>query len=176
MPNYLDFLFMFGSHSHSREKRFSRFRADPTFGSPISSIDELGRSGRYYQFCYNLKAVSRQTKSGQLAPTDCQWSIRQGAVYHKFDVCNGSSVWILTRAGQDIKQRIESMTGKDGRNEDRGFQTPEQCLKSSLAVHLLLSYWSSENWRAYLQWLEDTVANEVISPHCVPSDIGADGL
>ena len=76
-------------------------------------------------------------------------------------MCKGNSLWIITRASLDIKQRIESLTGKTGRSEEREFQTPEQCLKSSLAVHLLLCHWSSENWRTYFQWLEDTVENEV---------------
>lgn len=167
MPDYLDFLLLFGSHQHSREKRFSGFRAESKLASPNLPLDCLGRSGKYFELCYNLKAVAKQTKSGQLAPSDCQWSIRQGAVNHRFDVHKGNSLWIITRAGLGIKQRIESMTGKAGRNEDREFQTPEQCLRSSLAVHLLLCYWSSENWRAYLQWLEDSVANEVSASELV---------
>ena len=73
-------------------------------------------------------------------------------------------MWIVTRAGLDIKERIESMTGKEGRIEDREFQTLEQCFRSSLAVHLLVCYWSSENWRTYLQSLEDMVDNEVSVP------------
>ena len=161
MPNYLDFLLLFGGHRHSREKRFSGFRAEIMFGSQNLPLDCLGRSGKYIQLCYNLKAIAKQTKPGQLAPTDYQWSIRQGAINHQFDVCKGNALWIITRAGLDIKQRVESLTGKTGRDEDRAFQTPEHCFRSSLAVHLLLSYWASEHWRSYLQWLEDSVANEV---------------
>ena len=161
MPSYLDFLLLFGSHRHSREKRFSGFRAEIMLCSRSLASDSLDRSGQYFQLCYNLKAITRQTKTGQLVPKDCSWSIRQGAIHHQLDVCKGTSLWIITRAGLDIKQRIGSMTGKNGRDEDRRFQTPEECLRSSLAVHLLLCYWSTENWRSYLQWLEESVENEV---------------
>ena len=162
MPGYLEFLLVFGNHKHSREKRFSGFRGELIFNSGQSlQIDSLGRSGHHFQLCYNLKTVARYTEAGQLAPSENHWSLRQGAFYHQFDVEKGTSLWIITRTGLDIKQRIECMTGKDGRNEDREFQTPDQCLRSSLAVHLLLCHWSSENWRTYLQWLEDTVEYEV---------------
>ena len=161
MPSYLEFLLVFGIHRHSREKRFSSFRSECLLGGQNPTLDALGRSGKQFQLCYNLKAVARWTDPGQLVPTNSHWSIRQGAIHHQFDVYKGTSLWIITRAGLDIKQRIESLTGRTGRSEDREFQTLEQCLKSSLAVHLLLCHWSSENWRTYFQWLEDTVENEV---------------
>ena len=161
MPSYLEFLLLFGTHRHSREKRFSAFRSECLLGVQNPELNILGRNGEQFQLCYNLKAVARWTETGQLIPTDSHWSIRQGTVHHQFDVWKGNSLWIITRAGLDIKQRVESMTGKSGRSEDREFQTPKQCLKSSLAVHLLLCHWSSENWRTYFQWLEDTVESEV---------------
>ena len=161
MPSYLEFLLLFGIHKHSREKRFSAFRAECLLGVQQPELNILGRNGEQFQLCYNLKAAARWTETAQLVPNDSHWSIRQGAVHHQFDVWKGNSLWIITRAGLDIKQRIESMTGRDGRSEDREFQTREQCLKSSLAVHLLLCHWSSENWRTYFQWLEDIVESEV---------------
>lgn len=161
MPSYLEFLLLFGIHRHSREKRFSAFRSEILLGGQNLSLDVLGRRGCHFELCYNLKTVARWTENGQLVPTDGHWSIRQGAFYHKFDIWKGKAVWIITRAGLDIKERIESLTGKIGRSEDRGFQTPAQCLKSSLAVHLLLCHWSQENWRMYFQYLEDMVETQV---------------
>lgn len=161
MPNFLDFLLLFGGHKHSRDAVFSGFRAESNFSRTVPKIDALGRSGSSLQLCYNLKGIGRKTEIGQLAPTTSTWSVRQAAVFHQFDIKNGKSLWLLIRAGLDIKQRIENMTGKLGRDEDRQFQTPEQCLRSALAVHLLLCYWSFENWRTYLQWLEGSVSAEV---------------
>lgn len=163
MPSYLEFLLVFGIHKHSREQRFSSFRSELALSNgKNSAIDILGRSGHQLQLCYNLKTVGKWTEKGRLMPIDENWSFRQGAFYHQFDVQNGNSLWIITRAGLDIKQRVESMTGKAGRSEDREFQNISQCLKSSLAVHLLLCHWSLENWRAYFQWSEDIVEHEVV--------------
>ena len=161
MPSFLDFLTVFGVHKHSRDQRFSGFR-EQILLSPGNSlkVGALGRSGNQYQLCYNLKSVARWTEPGQLMPSEDHWSIRQGAFHHQFDVEKGTSLWIITRSGLDIKQRIEDLTGKDGRIEDKKFDTPNECLRSSLAVHLLLCHWSTENWRIYLQWLEDTIEDE----------------
>ena len=162
MPSYLEFLFVFGIHKHSREQRFSGFRSELMLSDGHNAaIASLGRSGRQFQLCYNLKTVGKWMEKGQLRPSDENWSIRQGAFYHQFDVKNGNSLWIITRAGLDIKQRVESMTGKTGRSEDRQFQDLQQSLRSSLAVHLLLCHWSVENWRPYFQWSEETVEREV---------------
>ena len=164
MPNYLDFLFLFGSHQHSREVGFISFRAELMFNNQNLRVDGLGRSGKHFQLCYNLKTIAKQMNSVHSATDDCQWSIRQGAINHQFDIREGTALWIITRAGLDIKQRIESMTGKYGRDEERSFEAPGLCFRSSLAVHLLLCHWASENWRSYLQWLEDCIANEVSEP------------
>ena len=162
VPSYIDFLLLFGVHKHTREKRFSGFHSQIQLEyTPSLAVDYLGRSGRQFQLCYNLKSVGRWTDPGRLAPRDDQWSFRQGAFHHQFDIIKGTALWIITRANLDLKQRIEEATGKTGRSEDRQFQTSEQCLKSSFAIHLLLCHWASENWRTYFQWLEDTVEDEV---------------
>ena len=162
MPSYLDFLFVFGAHEHAREARFSGFREQLllTHGNDLK-IDPLGRSGCHFQLCYNLKTVAKWTEPAYSLPSKSQWSIKQGAFHHQFDAENGSSLWIITRADKDFKQRIEDLTGKTGRSEDRQFQTPEDCFRSSLAVHLLLCHLATENWRGYFQWLEYTIETEV---------------
>lgn len=161
MPGYLEFLLVFDIRTYSGEMRFSGFRSELMLASGDNlAIKCLGRSGRQFQLCYNLKSV--KIEKGQLMPSDGKWYIRQGAFYHQFDVENGNSLWIITRAGLDIKQRVESMTGKTGRSEDRKYQNLPECLRSSLAMHLLLCHWSFENWRTYFQWLEDKVEEEVI--------------
>ena len=68
---------------------------------------------------------------------------------------------MITRADLDLKRRTEKSTEKTGLGEDRKFQTPEQCLNSSLTVQLLLCGGPHENWRAYFLWLEGTVEDEV---------------
>jgi len=153
MHSFLDFISVFGLQEKPRDIRFSSFREqnlvsrpDPSLASPI-----LGRSERQYQLCYNLKSVGRYEKS---------WSTRQAAIYHQFDV-NGNAVWIITQGHWDIKDRIADMTGVRGRERDRKFGKVFECFRSSLSVHLLLCEWSIENWRFYLQSLEDSIEKEV---------------
>ena len=88
--------------------------------------------------------------------------------HHQFDVVDGTTLWIVTRGGHDIKDRVQGLTGKDGRIEDRTFQTTEECFRSCLAVHLLFGQWSMEEWRWYIQWLEDIVDHEVSITPTIP--------
>lgn len=161
MPCYLDFMSVFGRSKSARELRFSGFRAQTLLKNPApdSAIPDLGRSGRHFQMCYNLKGVARVPHGKSML-----WSIRQAAVYHQFDIEKGTALWIVTKGNLEIKDRIKALTGKDGRTEDRAFDTPEQCLKSSLAVHLLHCHWSTEDWRWYVQFLEEQIDAEVGTP------------
>ncbi|KAL8811715.1 MAG: hypothetical protein Q9200_001578 [Gallowayella weberi] len=157
MPCYLEFVSVFRLSKYARELRFSGFREQVALHDHAvsSAVPSLGRSGRQIQLCYNLKGVARITTEKTLL-----WSIRQAAFHHQFDVITGNTVWIVTKGNLDIKKKIQALTGQNGRVEDRSFETPEQCLRSSLAVHLLHCHWSMENWRWYVQFLEDQVDHE----------------
>ena len=161
MPCYLDFIFVFGLSKNARELRFSGFREQLSLKTSASNpaIPSLGRSGRSFQLCYNLKGVARISME-----TPIEWSIRQVAIHHQFDVSEGTALWIITKGDLEIKDRVKALTGKEGRAEDRAFDSPAQCLKSSLAVHLLNCSWSTEDWRWYIQHLEDAIDDEVRCP------------
>ena len=162
MPGYLDFISVFGSQTEPRDLRFSGFREQTLLIGPSGgpAVHDLGRSGRYFQLCYNLKCVACISDK-YTAKRKKEWSIRQAAFHHQFDVEEGTTLWMITKGDLDLKSRVQDMTGKDGRPEDRAFGTPEECFKSSLAVHLLYSHWSTEDWRWYIQWLEDVVDEQV---------------
>ncbi|KAL9633796.1 MAG: hypothetical protein Q9204_003253 [Flavoplaca sp. TL-2023a] len=157
MPSYLDFIFVFGLSNSARELRFSGFREQMSL--PASAVNlaipGMGRSGRSFQLCYNLKGVACISTQKPV-----QWSIRQAAIHHQFDIQEGTTLWIVTKGDLEIKERVKALTGKDGRPEDRAFESPEKCLKSSLAVHLLNCHWSTEDWRWYIQHLEDAIESE----------------
>ena len=92
------------------------------------------------------------------------WSIRQAAFYHQFDVENGNTLWIATSGGDDIQSRVEDHTGRNARPEDVNFDTPKSSFRSSLSVHQLFCNWSTEGWRGHLGWLEQTIAKRVLLP------------
>ena len=162
MPVYLDFISVFGLQTHSRDLRFSGFREQTLLNKPTDGLSmlSLGRSGRQYQLCYNLKSVAC-VSAAITTSNEKEWSVREAAFHHQFDVEQVTTLWIVTKGDLDIKEQVQQMTGKDGRQEDRSFDTPEECFKSSLAVHLLYCHWSTEAWRWYLQWLEDVTDQEV---------------
>jgi hypothetical protein len=162
MAGYLDFISVFGLQSEPRDLRFSGFREQTLLNNPARgpAVLSLGRSGRQYQLCYNLKAVS--CKQGQTTSLEGkEWSIRQAAFHHQFDVVGGTTLWIVTQGRHEIKDRIKNLTGKNGRPEDRACGTVEECFRSTLAVHLLLANWSVEEWRWYIQWLEKVIDRQV---------------
>lgn len=162
MPGYLDFLFTFGAKHDQRDFRFSAFREQTLLNSPARgpTVVGLGRSGRQIQLSFNLKGVSCILESKEDMHRR-QWSPREVAVHHQFDIELGTTLWIITKGNLELKERIQDMTGVDGRLEDRSFGTAEQCLVSSLAVHLLLCHWSREEWRWYILWLEEVILDAV---------------
>jgi hypothetical protein len=163
MPVYLDFMFVFGAQSNPTDVRFSGFREQTTMKASSAkspAMPDLGRSGRHFKLCYNLKGVTRKKENCENMKLD-EWSIRPAAIYHQFDVVYGTSLWIVTKGRTDILDSYKELTGPDGRPEDKSFDTLDQCLRSSLAAHLLYCHWSTENWRWYVRWLEEVVEAEV---------------
>lgn len=162
MPDYLDHLFLFGRQIDQSEIGFSSFREQMSLRSSRTSHsnDQLERSGKQYQLCYNLKGVTC-THDDLSDPIGKEFSIRQAAIYHRFDVVSGNTVWIVTKGRTDLLERFKELTGKNARPEDRAFQTPEECLRSSLSAHLLFCHWATEDWRAYIKWLEGVIQQEV---------------
>lgn len=165
MPDYLDFVFVFGEQEEAMDLGFSSFREQMAIklSHQALGIQALGRSGRQYQLCYNLKGVTnKQSPSGE------NFSIRTAAFFHRFDIENGNTLWIVTKGGLDIEERFIELTGPNARPEDRSFGTPEECFKSSLSAHLLFCHWSTEDWRGYIKLLEAGVNSQVCS-HSVPN-------
>jgi hypothetical protein len=162
MIGYLDFISIFGKQSEPRDLRFSGFREQTLLATAADgpAVSSLGRTGQQFQLCYNLKSVSCTSK-GVISAKSKEWSIRQAAVHHQFDVKEGTTLWIVTKGDLEIKNRVQQMIGEKGKPEDRDFGTKEKCFKSSLAVHLLHCHWSTEEWRWYIQWLEEIIDLEV---------------
>jgi hypothetical protein len=166
MPTYLDFIFTFGAQIEARDLKFSGFYEQTLLGEHSGGVaaPELGRSGRQFQLCYNLAGVS-DTKYDRPDVKLRQWSIRQAAIHHQFDVVYGTTLWIVTKGRDDIKSAYKELTGRTGRQQDKAYENVEQCLRSSFAAHLLFCYWATHDWRWYITWIETEFDNKVnISP------------
>lgn len=164
MPGYLEFLSVFGTNNEARDLRFSGFREQTTLKNTPSpralEIDSMERSGRQYQLSYNLKAVACKNAPADFTKKD--WSIRQGAFHHQFDVVKGTALWIVTQGHLSIKERVADMTSVAGRPEDRAYYLRKDCFRTTLSTHLLFCHWSIEEFRYYIQWLEEVIDKEVI--------------
>ncbi|KAF7551356.1 hypothetical protein G7Z17_g5039 [Cylindrodendrum hubeiense] len=137
-PDYLDFLFIFGLQADKQELRFSSFREQTSMR----------------QECVTLKNRNPDD------PSKDEYSIRPAAFYHRLDIENGNTLWMVTKGGLDIQGRFKELTGKNARPQDKSFGSPEECFSSSLSAHLLFCHWSTEDWRAYIKWLETIVDKE----------------
>ena len=167
MPEYLDFMSVFGDRVQSPDPIFCSFREQTFLGRSVQDLSnpELGRMGQFFQLCYNFKTVARITPPTTNLKHE-GWSVRQAAFHHQFDVVEGTTLWIVTKGHLEIYERIKLLTDNRGRPQDRDFSSPASSFRCSLTVHLLHAHWSLENWLTYVQWLDVTFkekASELIS-------------
>ncbi|KAH0274214.1 hypothetical protein KCU91_g5425, partial [Aureobasidium melanogenum] len=155
MPGYIDFLQAFGAQDDPLGQYFSGFYQQTMLEDNTQVPKMNGRSWHQYQVCYNLKGVaSKKDVHGDIS----EWSVRQAAIHHQFDVIYGTAVWIVTKGRQDLLQRFDQSTkGSPGQS----FETPQACLRTSLATHRMFCHWAAEDWRQYIDWLEDGLKSNI---------------
>ncbi|KAL1606267.1 hypothetical protein SLS60_003669 [Paraconiothyrium brasiliense] len=148
-------------HVTANSKQHITVRANAPHGPAVSI---LGRSGRQYQMCYNLKRVARTRGNAKSAIDDQNWSIQQNEFHHQFDVAEGTALWISAKGRvEDYRDEVLSLTGgiNGDKPEDLSFDTREACFASSLTVHLMNCHWASQDWRGYVKYLEDAIERKV---------------
>jgi len=183
MPEIVEFLTVFARRPENRELGFSGFFDQTTLSQKKTSCQSpgasqqvvantrqhlvsrsgvprgpavvaLGRSGKQYQLCYNLSRV---------IPREEDWSVQQNQFHHQFDLLEGTSLWINAIGSlKDYRREVTELTGgQNGKPEDLSFQSRESAYESSLTVHLMNCHWASNDWRAYIRFLEDNVEEKV---------------
>ena len=156
MPSFLDFVFSFGTQHHAKDFHFVGFRHDTRLTGPEKgiAIPALGRSGRILQLCYSLRSVEASPDQEKWP-----WSIRGTAMQHAFDLETGRASWVIVKGegGASMKQRIMDETRSHGGQTPYKFGSRDQAFSSSLSTHLLLCNWSAENWRWYINYMEEQV-------------------
>ena len=149
MPAFVDYLFPFGRQHYAQDFYFSGFHHEERLSIDEGGLNlpELGRSGHDIRMCFNLKSVEPSKSQAQWP-----WSIRHTAVYHSFDIETGKSFWTIVKGDQLIKKRLE-VAAKLGSSSSTG------AFSSSLAAHLVIFDWCRENWRWYINYLEEGLQN-----------------
>lgn len=154
MPSFLDFMLSYGRHQHAQDFHFSGLRHESRLAVADRGlkVPELGRSGRRIQLCYSFRSVepsSRQVK--------WPWSVRQTAAYHSFDLESGQSTWIVVKGDQLMRDRLTLATKSSHLADLRSFRMRQDSMSSVFATHLIFCDWSAENWRWYINFLEEEV-------------------
>lgn len=153
LPPFLEFLFAFGQKIHDLDFHFSGFREDTRIESSLrrDEIPELGRKGQDFQLCYNLKTFEK--KPGLQWP----WSSRQAVIFHSFDVENGHASWIVIKANNVIRDRLKELSNTRLAKDQQLFDDISKMFAHALAGHLIAVEWSGENWRSYLNDIEEQI-------------------
>ena len=145
MPEFLDFLLLFGEQEHTQDLYYSGFsqRTRLTGVELGTKVDTRNWSGRDMQVCYSLKSVEPSPFQAHWP-----WSIRHCAVHHSFDAENIRSTWLVTKGDNLIEERIKLATSeKEAPMGKPAFETIDKVFGGALTTHLILYDWLSENWR-----------------------------
>lgn len=160
-PQYLRFLRTFGDHDDVPDLSISGFRGESHIEhlAAESTMPELGRSGKRFQLCYNLRAVAYKS-------TDRIWSIRAAAFCHQLDLTEGTVLWLVAsgdskNANENLYEKVKLATAPIGCPADRDFSSVQTSLRASLTIHILFAQWALEQWSGYLNWLEGLVRDRV---------------
>ncbi|OTA62685.1 hypothetical protein K449DRAFT_394744 [Hypoxylon sp. EC38] len=161
MPHFLDLLFTCGRQEKLRDFHYTAFRHENYLhrGGPdlknLFKIERIGRSGQQIQQCYNLHSVER-------TESEWGWSIRQTVLYHSFDIETGKSFWIFIKGNNTIENRIRMAT--DSRRSTtmaaNSHRTLTGSFGASLAGHTHIMEWCGEQWRWYINEMEDRLRNK----------------
>ena len=160
MPEFLLFLFPFGLREYAQDFHFSGFRQRTRLATTTSNASPQDRQ---FQICFNLKSVERSDSDG--------WSIRHCAVHHSFHLDEVRTSWIIVKANELINQRIESATNDRGPLGATNFDSVSKALEASLRMHITFCDWSAENWRWYINSLEDNFEGMTRRTYSAPVNV-----
>ena len=155
LPSFLEYVFPFGRQHYVTDFHFSGFRNTSRLRADEAGpeIPQLSVSGRYIELCYSLKSVE---------PYDDEerpWSIRQCSVYHAFDLETNKTTWITVKGNDFMKDLITSHVNSKRRQRASNTTSTVEPFRDTLATHLLLCHWASQNWHWYVNFLESSLQN-----------------
>nr|XP_036589065.1 uncharacterized protein CTRU02_01112 [Colletotrichum truncatum]KAF6800707.1 hypothetical protein CTRU02_01112 [Colletotrichum truncatum] len=164
-PSFLESAYTFGDYDDQIDLCLAHFKAKDTLKFPsqeISELRRLGRSGREIRFSYLLRSVeySEDSMNGVWG-----WQIRQATNYHSFDVETGRAFWITVKGNDLFQDRIKRVSPfidiPPKTAVEEGDVSPY--LKASLATHIVYLSWCDENWRQYINDVEEDV-RKIVTP------------
>ena len=154
MAGFIDFISVFRTQAESRGQRYCSFKVKSHFSlQDAVRCNSLGRSGVYYQICYNLRSAGASQHN--------IWTIRQTVFHHQFDVVQGTALWISAKGDQEMRSLIGTAIK---RPEYIQYQDVGKCFASTLKIHMLHSRWCTKGWLEYIEYLESKLEVNTCSP------------
>ncbi|KAL8963666.1 MAG: hypothetical protein Q9183_004983, partial [Haloplaca sp. 2 TL-2023] len=149
---FVDLLLTFGERIIAQDFFSNCFCQQTRLGNNAHGlqIPERAWSGQDFQICYGLKSVERS--EGQV---EWPWSIRHYATQHVFDVGNVRSAWFIVKGNRDLETRITSATSSHAPPDFSSYNSVGEAFASALSTHLIMIDCSAENWRWYINFMED---------------------
>ena len=150
-----------GYREYAQDFYFSGFRQRTQLSDYHQNASPDAKSAdKKLQICWNLKSVE---------PSDCdEWSIRQCAIYHSFNHLEVRTSWIIVKGDELMKKRIESAVSDRGHQDMSRFGSLDRAFEASLETHLIFCRWAAENWRWYINSIEDRFQNKTRNTFSAP--------
>ncbi|KAL8875597.1 MAG: hypothetical protein Q9198_006066 [Flavoplaca austrocitrina] len=152
MPEFVDLLLPLGFRISPQDFFSNCFYQQTRLSSNFHGLHVPARawSGQDFQICYSLKSVEISK-----VQSEWPWSIRHCATQHVFDVRNVRSTWVVVKGNRDLETRITSATSDRAPPEFSSYETVGKAFSAALSTHLIMIDWSAENWRWYINFLEE---------------------
>ncbi|KAK3367593.1 hypothetical protein B0H63DRAFT_489466 [Podospora didyma] len=154
-PSFLDAVHTFGDQADPKDLCLMSFRSHDTLTTPknrLAAIPKLDRSGREIDVSYLLRAPEIKKDN------DWPWQIRQAAVYNSFDVITKRSFWCTIKGNDEFNRRIkQSSPYLDIPSDPTDKTRASSYFNASLATHMVYLSWCDENWRQYINDIEDNI-------------------
>ncbi|KAK0673582.1 hypothetical protein QBC41DRAFT_311100 [Cercophora samala] len=152
MAPFTELLLGFGKSRARKEFHYTSFRHENYLSVSQAAnfaSARLGRSGLEIRHCYNLWGVEMSD-----AGDSPEWSIRQTAIFHAFDIVSGQALWVNISANDEMKSRIRDAVVSCEELGAESLKSLRGSFLATLTTHLVAFEWCLENWRHYITHLE----------------------
>jgi hypothetical protein len=185
-PCFLHFISYLGNDPMTGESDpfFGSFYRLRMFSKSASSLVELGRSGRHYQFVFELRVMLRDQMLEEDHDEEEELSLDEyelanlygkarAVVYHHFDVDNGKSLWIITSTDPHSDETASDGLRDNSSNDIRSaFLTRalsssspiQERFENSLRALVWLVDWSMSKYNSYITLMDDVLGDLVSNP------------
>jgi hypothetical protein len=94
--------------------------------------------------------------------------MRQTAIYHSFDLENGRAMWLTVKANNEIRDRIKEGSESLEAMRASNSANPGSSFAACLITHLIVFDWCAENWRLYLDDIENDAREILVKAKSTP--------